>query len=434
MKIVCVGGGPAGLYLSILMKLRDPKHDITVFERRNANSASGWGVTFGRNLLGLLYDCDPESADRIREAAFVWHDQVAHVRGERLVAAGNDCYNISRWRLLDVLAARAQGLGVRIEYGREVLNLSQLPEADLIVAADGANSRIRQDVGSFRTLGTSGSNKFIWLGTDKVFKEFNFLFVPTNSGWIWGHAYGIDSESSTFIVECTPETWAGLGFDTMPADDALPILEKLFSDHLADHHLIGELGDGNKARWLNFRTISNEHWYSGKIVLVGDSAHTAHFAIGMGMALAIEDAVVLADNLHQHSDIELALQSYERRRQAELLPILAGARYSARWFEEISRYIDRNPRQFGVLLYARRSPLIALLPPIVSYLLCRAAERITILDSVRDRVAPAAKVIYGRRKLALGGARRNQAPPRRPLSFLADVELERPKDKHAHFS
>ena len=401
MKIACAGGGPAGLYLSILMKLRDPEHDCVVFERNGANSVSGWGVTFGQGLLSRLYDQDPESAREIHEAAFLWRDQVTHIHGEQMAEPGSDAYNITRKNLLDILGRRALDLGVRVEYGHEIASRSDLPEADVIIASDGVNSRIRQDSGDFQTLDVSGSNRYIWLGTDKVFEQFNFLFMPTESGWIWGHTYGIDPASSTFIVECSSETWRGLGFDTMSTDDALPVLEGIFKEHLSGHRLIGDLGDGTKARWLNFRTISNSRWHSGKVVLVGDSAHTAHFAVGMGTTLAIDDAMILADSLHKHGATELAFQSYERQRRAEMSTTLAEARCSARWFENLPRYIDRKPKQFGALLYARRSPLIALLPPAVSYLLRTAANRTTFLNGMRHRVGPAAKKIYGRRESAL---------------------------------
>jgi 2-polyprenyl-6-methoxyphenol hydroxylase-like FAD-dependent oxidoreductase len=407
MKVVCVGGGPAGLYLSILMKLRDPSHDVAVFERSETNSTTGWGVTFGTSLLQRLYDRDPDSAREIEAAAFMWHDQVTHFQGEQLVERDGKAYNITRRRLLSILGSRALDLGVRVEYAREIASGSEFPEADVIIASDGVGSRIRQDAGDFRTQDVSGSNKYIWLGTDKVFEQFNFLFVPTESGWIWAHAYGIDSESSTFIVECSSETWHRLGFAAMSTDHALPILEGMFKEHLSGHRLIGDLGDGTKARWQNFRTISNSRWHSGKMVLVGDSAHTSHFAIGMGTTLAIEDAIVLADCLHNHSDTEFAFQSYERQRKAEMATTLADAHCSARWFENLPRYIHREPRQFGALIYGRRSPLIALLPPTVFYLLHTAANRMTFLNDVRHWVGPTVKMIYSRRKSALP---RREAP------------------------
>jgi 2-polyprenyl-6-methoxyphenol hydroxylase-like FAD-dependent oxidoreductase len=372
MKIVCVGGGPAGLYASILLKLRDPRQDITIFERSNAGSTAGSGVTLGRDLLARLYEQDRESADLIYSSAFIYHEQAMYSRGEKVVVQVGEDYNITRQRLTGILAGRATALGVHMEYGKEIVSLSQLPEADLIIAADGVNSRVRSEAEGFQTTVTSGTNKYIWLGTDKVFDSFNFIFVPANTDWIWAHTFGVGTESSALVVECTAAAWTELGFDSLSVDNALPIIEGLFKDCLDGHQLTSDLGDGSKARWLSFKTVSNERWHSGKIVLIGDSAHSSHFSVGMGTTLAIEDAVALADNLHRHDDLELALESYERRRIAESLPILTGARYSERWFENISRYMDLSPRQLGVLFGARRSPITPLLPPRVSYALLTA--------------------------------------------------------------
>jgi 2-polyprenyl-6-methoxyphenol hydroxylase-like FAD-dependent oxidoreductase len=384
MRAVCVGGGAAGLYLSLLMKLRKPDCEITVFERKEYGSASGWGVTFGAHLLQEFYKNDPKSAQEIHQAAICWREQVIHIRDQKVPYSGSEVYNISRQRMLEILSARAQDLGVRVKYGHEVLSLSELPEADLIVAADGVNSRIRQAAGDFQTHVDSGRNKYIWLGADKAFNEFNFIFALTDSGWIWAYAYGIGTGSSTFIVECAPETWAGLGFDAMSTDEALPILEKLFSDQLAGHRLIGQL-DGGKARWLNFNTIENKSWSSGRAVLIGDSAHTAHYSIGMGTTLAIGDSIVLADRLQQ-GDIGSAIRSYERQRKDDLLRVLAEARGSARWFENLPRYIDLKPEKFGALLYTRRSALLSQMPPNAAYTLVQTARRIPVLYRFRRRI------------------------------------------------
>jgi 2-polyprenyl-6-methoxyphenol hydroxylase-like FAD-dependent oxidoreductase len=387
------------------LKLRDPAHDITIYERRQPSSVPGWGVTFGRPLLARLNELDPESATRIGEAALFWEDQVVCIRGAEVHGAEvtdplAGSYNISRRSMLDILSARARELGVRIEYGREIRSPSELPDADLIVAADGVGSQLREEAGSFGTQDSWGRNKYIWLGADKAFEAFSFFFVPTPSGWIWAHAYGIDPGTSTFIVECTPETWADLGFDALSTDDALPVLEKLFSEHLAGHRLLGDLGDGTKARWLNFRTVSNERWHSGNVVLAGDSARTSHFTIGMGTTLALQDVIALADSLQQHADLETALQSYEARRRAEILPVLTEARYSARWFENISRYIDLQPRHFGALLHSRRSPITAAWPPRLSCLMLQAASRISIVNVIRAWAAAAANAISRRRHVA----------------------------------
>jgi len=401
VKIVCVGGGPAGLSLAIFLKLHDSAHDITVLERDHPGAAVGLGVTFGAPVLRMLADRDPALAEDIRAAMVVWGHQIAHFRGERLIAkgAGSRSYSISRRRLVSVLTNRALQLGVRIEYGRNVRGISELPQADLIVAADGVNSWVRQDAGGFSTSEVTGRNKYIWLGTSKVFEDFNFLFELTGSGWLWAHAYGIEPEASTFIVECTPQAWAGLGLDAMSGRDALRFLEKVFSHHLDGHELIGDPHDGHTASWLNFRTITNERWHAGNIALVGDSAHTTHFTIGMGTTLAIEDARALADSVHEYPDVQQALQAYERRRRAELVPVQAEGLRSGRWFENISRYAGRSPQQFAILLYARRSPLTAALPPVVTCLLRGAAARFAILDDLRRHAAPAVKAFYNKRKL-----------------------------------
>jgi 2-polyprenyl-6-methoxyphenol hydroxylase-like FAD-dependent oxidoreductase len=268
---------------------------------------------------------------------------------------------------------------------------SQLPEADLIVACDGMNSRIRLMVGGFQTGVREGSNKYIWLGTDKVFESFTYSFVRTDSGWIWAYAYGIDTKSSTFIIECSTKTWAGLGFDNMPPHDHLSLLEKLFECHLDGHNLVGQAREGAHVRWLNFRTVTNQRWHDGRIVLAGDAAHTTHFTIGLGTKLAIEDAIVLAENFQHHSTLQLAVQSYERQRQAALLQPQSDARLSAQWFENISRYIDLEPHQFSILLHGRQSPILPRLPPELYYQLYQATEKVAILRELRRRIAPKVK-------------------------------------------
>jgi 2-polyprenyl-6-methoxyphenol hydroxylase-like FAD-dependent oxidoreductase len=397
VKVACVGAGPAGLYLSVLLKLRDPAHDITIYERRQSGSVTGWGVTLGAPLMDHLSEQDRKSADRIRKAALFWENEVVHIRGVQISVPMGSCYNVSRWRMLDILSDRAQELGVRIEYGREIQSVPELPAADLIVAADGMNSQLREEAGDFGTQDTWGRNKYMWLGMDKAFEVVRVFFVPTPSGWICAHAFGIDPEKGTFVVECAPETWSGLGFDALSTDEALPVLEELFSEYLAGCRLLADPGDGTKARWLNFRTVSNQHWYSGNVVLVGDTAHTTHYTIGMGTPLALEDVIVLADSLHQHASLEAALRAYETRRQAELLPVMTDARFSARWFEDISRYVDLKPRQFEKLFHARRSLITAVLPPRLSYLLLQVASRISFVDVIRARAAAAASAISGRR-------------------------------------
>jgi 2-polyprenyl-6-methoxyphenol hydroxylase-like FAD-dependent oxidoreductase len=398
MRIACVGGGPAGLYFALLMKLRDRGHDITVFERNSAGSTQGWGVTFGRDLLRELYRSDPESAQEIDQAAFSQFDQVVDIQGDQVLCPGGGGYGISRQRLLDILADRAKALGVHIEFDHEVMTSSQLPAADLILACDGVNSRMRLEAGGFRSDVRLGGNKYVWLGTSKVFESFTYAFIRTDIGLIWAYGYGIGGGLSTFIVECSSEAWAGLGFGVLSPQDGLSLLEKLFEHHLNGHPLLGQDLRDASAGWLNFRTVANRRWYDGNIVLAGDAAHTTHYTIGSGTTLAIEDAIALADNLQKHGEQKLALESYERQRKTALLGPQSDARFSARWFENISRYAGLEPYEFSALLHGRRSPLLPYLPPHLYYRLHQATEEVTVLGELRRRVGPKVKAIYSHRK------------------------------------
>jgi 2-polyprenyl-6-methoxyphenol hydroxylase-like FAD-dependent oxidoreductase len=397
MRIECIGGGPAGLYFALLMKLRDPGHDIIVFEQCKADSQYGLGVTLGKDVLDYLRSNDVESAQEIERAGLRWDKQIVCFRGMEAVHGGNDVYNISRQQLLDILADRAQRLGVKIQYGREALSPKELPDADLIVAADGAGSRIRQAAGNFQTEIHEGSNKYIWLATTKVFNNFNYLFESTQAGWVWAYAYGFGPELSTFIVECSDETWDGLGLATMAEAEYLSLLERLFEYHLSGHRLVGKFPDGTGAHWQNYRTVANKCWHDGNIVLLGDSAHTAHFSIGQGTKLAFDDAIVLADSIQAESTIEQALQAYENRRRADLMLPLSQARRSAQWFENLPRYTAFEPPQFATLLHLRHSPLLRILPPRLIYLLHHATGRSAVLGGARGCLGQAARVLHGRR-------------------------------------
>ncbi len=394
MRIACAGGGPAGLYFALVLKLREPRHEITIYERSAPGATRGWGVVFWGDLLEKLYGADPESARDIEQASFTWGSQVVEVRGEQVVHAGGRGYGIRRQRLLDILVRRALSAGVNIEFEHEVTSTAQLPEADLIVACDGVNSRIRQETRGFHTDVHVGNNKYIWLGTDKVFKSFTFPFVQTKSGWIWAHAYGVDGESSTFIVECSADTWSGLGFGTMPPGECLSVLEKIFERQLDGHQLIGRTSGETDVEWLNFRTVTNEHWHEGKIVLAGDAAHTTHFTIGSGTKLAIEDAIALADNVPHHGELKPALEAYERERQAVLSRVQIAARLSAQWYEQVPRYTALKPRQFATLMRRRRSPLLPHLPPRLCYWLYPTSRGVPFLHGLRRRVGPRVIDIY----------------------------------------
>jgi|SRR5271165_30941 len=406
MRITCVGAGPAGLYFGVLMKLRHPGCEITIYERNPAGATYGWGLVFWDDLLEQLQRADPVSAREISSTAPRWVDQVVDLDGTAY-SLGGEGYSIPRQALLDILARRAVELGVRIEYLHEVDSLSELGAADLIVASDGANSRLREgDAGRFGTEVDLGRNKYVWLGASTVFRSFTFPFVGTESGWVWAHAYGIDENTSTFIVECPPETWSGLGFGTMAARKALDSLESIFAPCLQGGRLLAHVADDAPLPWLNFRRITNERWHEGNVVLMGDAAHTAHFTIGSGTKLAIEDAIGLVQCLDRHEDVRPALAEYERERRASLLRAQSDAFYSARWFENVPRYIELKPTQFVTLMGARRSPLQPRLDPRLFYGLHRVSEEVTVLRALRRRMSAGVRALQ-RRRTARGPERRS---------------------------
>lgn len=384
MRIACVGGGPAGLYFSILMKRRDAGHEITVYERDPAGQAYGWGVVFWDDLLRELHANDPPSAEEISARCFRWRDQLVEVHGAPTVNLGGSGYSIGRQSLLDILVRRASDLGVEVRFEREVEDPAELAGADLIVACDGAGSRLRRlRADRFKTNQRVGRNKYIWLGSTKVFDSFTFPFVRTAAGWIWFHAYGFDRETSTCVVECSSQTWAGLGFDRLDADQGLALLEQTFERHLDGHPLIGRTRGGEQMPWLSFQTLANRSWHDGRIVLMGDAAHTTHFTIGSGTCLAIEDAIALASRLQGSDPLEEALRAYEVERRAALVGPQRDACYSERWFENVPRYIDLEAPEFAALLNLRFSRALARLPPRAYLRLERAAKRLPGLGRLR---------------------------------------------------
>ncbi|MFJ4787456.1 FAD-dependent monooxygenase [Streptomyces sp. NPDC088794] len=397
VKVACVGGGPAGLYLSILLKKQDPSHDITVYERDPEGSTYGWGVTYWRGLFDKLHELDPESARALSEHSVTWNEGTARVRDLTTRQPGDDGFGIGRHRLLEILAARARSLGVRLEFEHEITE-GNLPAADLVVAGDGVNSALRtRHADHFGAELRPGRNHYIWLGTSKVFDSFTFAFVETDHGWIWCYGYAFSPERSTCVVECAPETWTGLGLDTANEADGLALLEKLFSDVLDGHALIGRsTGDGS-AQWLTFRTLTNRTWHRDNLVLVGDAAHTTHYSIGAGTTLALEDAIALADALREHPELPDALAHYERERKAALLSIQSAARYSAQWYENLPRYMHLPPERMFALLGQRHSPLLPYVPPQLYYRMDRAAGRLEALRRFKRWLGPKlARTVHAR--------------------------------------
>ena len=377
MRISCVGAGPAGLYFSILAKLRDPQREITIYERRSAGVSYGWGVSFGPALVKKFYDNDPQSARKIEDDTLRWRNQFVEIHGESITFDGSvDIYNINRPRLVEILTARTQQLGIPIYYDKEITSPAQLPDSDLIVAADGLNSRLRQNVGKFGTTRVPTEDRYIWLGTEKPSTAPVYHFTKTDSGWIWSCIYGVGSGLSTFVVHCSRETWEALGFDTISGPETIALIGEIFKEQLDGHKLVGQIGDEENARWLSFQSVHNQVWHAGNIALVGDCAHATHFTAGLGTTLAVEDALALVDNLDRYDGVTSALRAYSARRSAEVRDPQQQARVSGQWFNDISRYIDLGPKQFAVLMHARRSSLMPHLAPQAYYVLRQIYRKI----------------------------------------------------------
>jgi anthraniloyl-CoA monooxygenase len=340
-----------------LAKLRSNDHEITVVERNPAGVTYGWGVVFGDRLLHNLYSNDFESAHEIRHGSAHCHPTKVHVQGKQVGLMDSYTLSTGRKRLLDILAKRAMDLGVEVWFEHETKDLSEFAHADLIVACDGMNSRLRHLYADhFHTNVDVGQNKYIWLGTHKVFDAFTFAFEETSAGWIWFHAYRFNNDTSTFIVECSPQTWEGLGFDKLGPDESMAFLEDVFEPYLDGHSLMNQMSHLGKAAWLNFRRITNENWHHDNIVLMGDAAHTTHFTIGSGTELALGDAISLAKKLHKCEDLQNALKAYEEERRFALRMPQIAAYKSARWFENIQHHIDQDARPFVSSLVNRMQP------------------------------------------------------------------------------
>jgi len=357
VKIGCVGGGPAGLYFAISMKLRDPSHEIEVFERNAPGVTFGWGVVFSDLTVDNITRNDPASAAIITKEFAHWDDIDVHFKGETITSGGHGFIGIGRKRLLEILQERARELGVALHFNSECDPADpKWRDYDLVIASDGINSRFRDaHADGFGVDEDVRANKFVWLGTSKVFEAFTFAFEETEHGWIWAHAYRFASDCSTFIVECSEDTWRSFGFDRMSQDESIAACEKLFAKYLDGHrlesnasHLVGS------AAWLNFKRIKCERWSSGNVILLGDAAHTAHFSIGSGTKLALEDAIKLADVLNRPGlSLEAAMDEYVAERNLEVLKLQNSARNSTEWFETLERYTHFEPLQFAYSLLTR---------------------------------------------------------------------------------
>ncbi|CAM2166095.1 anthraniloyl-CoA monooxygenase [Paraburkholderia sacchari] len=364
MRIVCIGGGPAGLYFGLLMKRRHPDYEITVIERNRPYDTFGWGVVFSDQTLGNLRAADPESADEILDAFNHWDDIEIHFRGRSIRSSGHGFCGIGRKRLLNILQARCEQLGVKLVFETQMSD-DDVRDADLIIAADGLNSATRQKyAATYQPDIDLRDCRFVWLGTSKLFDAFTFAFEETEFGWFQAHAYRFDDSTSTFIVETPEHVWKAAGLDEMSKEDSIAFCEKLFARYLDGHALRSNAAHlRGSSQWIRFpRVVSREwvHWKTGAngkqtpVVLMGDAAHTAHFSIGSGTKLALEDAIELANSMEAHpGDLRAALHHYTSVRSVDVLRIQNAARNSTEWFEHVDRYAKFEPEQFAYSLLTR---------------------------------------------------------------------------------
>jgi 2-polyprenyl-6-methoxyphenol hydroxylase-like FAD-dependent oxidoreductase len=364
MRVACVGGGPAGLFFASLVKADNPGHEVTVIDRGSPSATYGWGVVFGEALLGDVHRADPVLGRRLAEAAVRWTDQHVCLPSAAPVHLGGYGYSIRRRTLLELLTQRAQELGVRVEHHREIESADELPDADLVVAADGVRSRLRQEASDhFQPSLNVGANTYIWLGTRRLFDAFTFGFEQTAAGWIWFHAYRFDDSTSTFIAECAPQTWRGLGFDAMGASASAATLERIFARHLDGHALLPGAADpdrsSDQAAWLSFTEVKNRRWDHGRVVLMGDAAHTAHFSIGSGTTLAMDDGLALAAALREGLPLPQTLALYQARRMPDVVALQREAANSAAWFENLEQHVAGDPVDVGFSMLRRRFASLA---------------------------------------------------------------------------
>jgi anthraniloyl-CoA monooxygenase len=362
MNILCIGGGPAGLYFALLMKKQNPSHQITVVERNRPYDTFGWGVVFSDQTLGNLAEADAPTAQAIEASFNHWDDIDVFFKGEKVTSGGHGFCGIGRKHLLNILQHRCEELGVSLVFETEVTDEQQY-DADLIIASDGLNSRIRtRHVESFQPQIEQRHCRFVWMGTRKKFDAFTFAFKQTAHGWFQAHIYQYDADTSTFIIE-TPETvWRASGLAELSQEESIAFCERLFADQLDGHKLMTNAAHlRGSAMWIKFPRIVCGRWvhWNGAVpvVLMGDAAHTAHYSVGSGTKLALEDAIELARCFALQPDMASALAVYEKLRAVEVLKLQNAARNSMEWFENVDRYTAMDAPQFAYSMLTRSQRL-----------------------------------------------------------------------------
>ena len=349
MKVIILGAGPAGMYAGLLLKKARPATDITILERNPAGATYGWGVVFSDRTLASFREADYPTYARITEQFVLWDAIDTRFRGELMRCGGHVFAGLARKALLDILRERCHELGISMRFEMDITDLSVIPDSDLFIAADGVNSLVRQrHADIFKPSLRVGASKYIWLGTNRVLDAFTFLFQENEHGLFQVHAYPFNGTTSTFIVETDEATWKRAGLDSATETESIAYCERLFAEDLRGHQLLG-----NNSKWINFVTVKNASWHAGNTVLLGDAAHTAHFSIGSGTKLAMEDSIALVNALSAHHDLAEALTTYEMERRPIVELLQQAAQESRTYFEGIARYRHLPPRQFTFNLLTR---------------------------------------------------------------------------------
>jgi anthraniloyl-CoA monooxygenase len=349
MKINVIGAGPAGLYFALLMKKSGAAREVTVYERNARDSTFGWGVVFSDKTLSYLRDSDEPSHAEITRAFATWDNVDVVHRGERVSVRGNKFSGIARIKLLNILQARGEELGVRLRFNEDVDDIEALRDCDLLVGADGVNSAVRERYrDEFEPDLSVRSNKYVWFGTRRLFHGLTLTFRENSDGVFAAHSYKFDSETSTFIVECDQRTWEAAGFASKSDDEARTYLAEVFADDLNGHELLS-----NNSKWINFLLVRNARWHFENVVLLGDALHTAHFSIGSGTKLALEDSIALHNCFTKNADVRAALKEFERARKPVIEDYQRAAYESLVWFENMRDYTHLAPLPFAFSLMTR---------------------------------------------------------------------------------